>query len=52
MSSAKWYPIGRALAFVYAAGGFAGTWIFTLVSFALISPRPPGCGRSCCPLCL
>src|ERR1700694_3063503 len=41
MSSAGWYSIGRTFAFVYAAGWFAGTWIFTLVSFAIISPRPP-----------
>src|SRR6202171_2169212 len=39
--SAGWYSIGRAFAFVYAAGWCAGTWIFTLVSFAIISPRPP-----------
>src|SRR5207248_2248665 len=36
-----WYPIGRALAFIYAAGWFVGTWVFTLVSFAIISPQPP-----------
>src|SRR5438874_11611564 len=36
-----WYPIGRALALIYAAGWFVGTWIFTLVSFAVISPQPP-----------
>src|SRR5438128_1777190 len=36
-----WYPIGRALAFIYAAGWFVGTWIFTLVSFAIIAPEPP-----------
>src|SRR5881392_3945851 len=36
-----WYPIGRALAFIYAAGWFVGTWVFTLVSFAIISPSPP-----------
>ena len=41
MSTARWYSIGRLLAFVYAAGWFAGTWIFTLVSFAIISPQPP-----------
>ncbi|MDQ6720602.1 MAG: hypothetical protein M3003_07385 [Candidatus Dormibacteraeota bacterium] len=41
MSSAGWYSIGRTFAFVYAAGWFAGTWIFTLVSFAIISPPPP-----------
>src|ERR1700674_4082423 len=39
--SAGWLSIGRALAFLYAAGWFAGTWIFTLVSFAIISPQPP-----------
>lgn len=39
--SAGWYSIGRVLAFVYAAGWFAGTWIFTLVSFAVISPQSP-----------
>src|SRR6202158_1186858 len=39
--SAGWYSIGRAFAFVYAAGWFAGTWIFTLVSFAIISPQSP-----------
>lgn len=37
----RWYSIGRLLAIVYAAGWFAGTWIFTLVSFAIISPQPP-----------
>jgi len=41
MSSASWYSIGRALALLFAAGWFAGIWIFTLVSFAIISPRPP-----------
>lgn len=41
MSNAGWYSIGRTLALVFAAGWFAGTWIFTLVSFAIISPRPP-----------
>lgn len=41
MSSAGWYTFGRALAFVFAAGWFVGTWIFTLVSFAIISPRSP-----------
>ena len=41
MSTARWYSIGRLLAVVYAAGWFAGTWIFTLVSFAIISPQPP-----------
>ena len=41
VSTARWYSIGRLLAFVYAAGWFAGTWIFTLVSFAIISPQPP-----------
>lgn len=41
MSSSAWYPSGRALAVVYAATWFAGTWIFTLVSFAIISPPPP-----------
>ena len=41
MSTAGWYSVGRAFAFVYAAGWFAGTWIFTLVSFAIISPQPP-----------
>src|SRR3989442_9735882 len=41
MSSSGWYPSGRALAVVYAATWFAGTWIFTLVSFAIISPPPP-----------
>src|SRR5260370_22456731 len=42
MSSASWYSIGRALALLFAAGWFAGIWIFTVVSFAIISPRPPG----------
>jgi len=41
VSTARWYSIGRLLAVVYAAGWFAGTWIFTLVSFAVISPQPP-----------
>jgi hypothetical protein len=41
LSDGHWYSIGRLLAFVYAAGWFAGTWIFTLVSFAIISPTPP-----------
>src|SRR5467141_2265467 len=41
MSSARWYSIGRALALLFAAGWFAGIWIFTLVSFAIIPPRPP-----------
>jgi len=41
VSSAGWSSIGRTLAFVYAAGWFAGTWIFTLVSFAIIAPQPP-----------
>src|SRR6266852_1464469 len=41
MSSASWDSIGRALALLFAAGWFAGIWIFTLVSFAIISPRPP-----------
>src|SRR5260370_6442322 len=41
MSSASWYSIGRALALLFAAGWLAGLWIFTLVSFAIISPRPP-----------
>ncbi len=41
MTSASWYSIGRALALLFAAGWFAGVWIFTLVSFAIISPRPP-----------
>src|SRR5438445_6632062 len=40
----SWHSIGRPLAFVYAAGWFAGTWIFTLVSFAIISPPPPDVG--------
>src|SRR5438105_3573900 len=40
-STARWYFLGRALAFVYAAGWFAGTWIFTLVGFAIIAPQPP-----------
>src|SRR5947209_11577531 len=39
--ASRWYPIGRALALIYAAGWFVGTWIFTLVSFAIISPQPP-----------
>ena len=42
--SDSWHSIGRPLAFVYAAGWFAGTWIFTLVSFAIISPPPPDVG--------
>src|SRR5437879_9327121 len=41
MSNANWYSIGRSLALLFAAGWFAGIWIFTLVSFAIISPRPP-----------
>src|SRR5260370_22844221 len=41
MSSASWYSIGRALALLFAAGWVAGIWIFTLVSFAIISPPPP-----------
>lgn len=41
MNSAGWYSIGRGLAFIYGAGWFAGTWIFTLVSFAIISPSSP-----------
>src|SRR2546429_2055165 len=41
MSRASWYSIGRALGLLFATGWFAGTWIFTLVSFAIISPRPP-----------
>ena len=41
MSRASWYSIGRALGLLFAAGWFAGIWIFTLVSFAIISPRPP-----------
>ena len=41
VSTARWYSIGRLLAVVYAVGWFAGTWIFTLVSFAVISPQPP-----------
>src|SRR2546430_15981315 len=41
MSNASWYSIGRSLALLFATGWFAGTWIFTLVSFAIISPRPP-----------
>src|SRR2546428_13976660 len=41
VSTARWYSIGRLLAFVYAAGWFAGTWIFTVVSFAIISPQSP-----------
>jgi hypothetical protein len=41
MSIARWYSIGRLLAIVYGAGWFAGTWIFTLVSFAIIAPQPP-----------
>jgi hypothetical protein len=41
MNTATWYSIGRALAVVFAAGWFTGTWIFTLASFAIISPRPP-----------
>jgi len=41
VSSAGWSSIGRTLAFVYAAGWFTGTWIFTLVSFAIIAPQPP-----------
>jgi hypothetical protein len=41
VSTARWYSIGRLLAVVYAAGWFTGTWIFTLVSFAIISPQPP-----------
>ena len=40
-SDGRWHSIGRVFAFVYAAGWFAGTWIFTLVSFAIISPSPP-----------
>src|SRR5438445_12724768 len=41
MSNANWYSIGRSLALLFAAGWFSGIWIFTLVSFAIISPRPP-----------
>src|SRR5713226_9299812 len=41
MTSASWYSIGRALALLFAAGWFAGICIFTLVSFAIISPQPP-----------
>src|SRR5947209_10482161 len=41
MSRASWYSIGRALGLLFAAGWFAGIWIFTLVSFAIISPQPP-----------
>src|SRR5438067_12520834 len=41
MSNANWYSIGRSLALLFAAGWFAGIWIFTLVSFAIISPSPP-----------
>src|SRR6266550_7574260 len=41
MSNASWYSIGRSLALLFAAGWFAGIWIFTLVSFAIISPQPP-----------
>src|SRR3982074_871749 len=41
VSTAGWYSVTRALAFVYGAGWFAGTWIFTLVSFGVISPQPP-----------
>src|SRR5438309_7495745 len=41
MSNASWYSIGRSLALLFAAGWFSGIWIFTLVSFAIISPRPP-----------
>lgn len=41
MGDGRWYSIGRAFAFVYAAGWFAGTWIFTLVGFAIIAPQPP-----------
>src|SRR5258708_14805024 len=40
-SNGRWDSIGRVLALIYAAGWFAGTWIFTLVSFAIISPPPP-----------
>jgi len=41
MGDRQWHSIGRLLALLYAAGWFAGTWIFTLVSFAIISPSPP-----------
>jgi hypothetical protein len=40
-SGAAWSSIGRVLAVVFAVGWFAGTWIFTLVGFAVIAPRAP-----------
>src|SRR5438270_12620300 len=41
MGDRQWNSIGRLLALLYAAGWFAGTWIFTLVGFAIIAPSPP-----------
>jgi hypothetical protein len=41
MNDTRWSSFGRAFALVYASGWLAGTWIFTLVGFAVIAPQSP-----------